>query len=68
MTRERDGKTLTLKTEHITVFPDRNYAETEAPVLVTGQNTTVHAVGLKLDATKHTVVFESQVRADYRKH
>ncbi len=36
-----------LETEHIQIYPQKNYAETDAPVTITGPQTQIYGVGMR---------------------
>lgn len=56
---------LTLDTETLHVIPDRDLAQTDAPVRITDANTTLTAVGLELDAQNRVLLLKSQVKGKY---
>ncbi|HEX9180171.1 MAG TPA: LPS export ABC transporter periplasmic protein LptC [Burkholderiales bacterium] len=56
---------MTLDTETLHVIPDKDLAQTDAPVRVTDANTTLTAVGLELDAQNRVLLLKSQVKGNY---
>lgn len=56
---------LQFQTNYLHVAPERDWADTDHPVLMTGRRSTVNAVGMELDNRARTVVFLSQVNATH---
>lgn len=56
---------LVVRTEYLHVIPDSNIARTDRPVTITDANTTVHAVGLELNAETQVLRLLSRVRGIY---
>ena len=56
---ESTGKFIKIKTGSLSVFPDKNYAETNERVYVTDNNATTTAAGLRADFELNTFVFLS---------
>jgi lipopolysaccharide export system protein LptC len=56
---------LTLATDTLHVIPDRDLAQTDAPVRITDAHTTLTAVGLELDARTRVLTLKSQVKGRY---
>ena len=54
---------MTLQTDYLRVVPDRDWAETDRPVLIFDVRNTVHAVGLEMDNNARTLKLLSQVRS-----
>ena len=57
--KESTGKFIKIKTGSLSVFPDKNYAETNERVYVTDNNATTTAAGLRADFELNTFVFLS---------
>ena len=56
---ESSGKFIKIKTGSLSVFPDKNYAETNEKGYVTDNNDTTTAAGLRADFELNTFVFLS---------
>lgn len=56
---------LTLDTDNLHVIPDKDLAQTDAPVRITDANTKLTAVGLELDAKNKVLLLKSQVKGNY---
>jgi len=54
---------MTLQTDYLRVVPDRDWAETDRPVLIFDVRNTIHAVGLEMDNNARTLKLLSQVRS-----
>jgi lipopolysaccharide export system protein LptC len=52
-------------TDYLHVIPDRDWAETNLPVVMTNPNNTLRAVGMELDNKARTVKLLSRVRATH---
>ena len=52
-------------TEFLHVVPDRDWAETDQPVIMTNPNNTLRAVGMELDNKARTAKLLSRVRATH---
>ncbi len=52
-------------TDYLHVVPERDWADTDHPVLMLGRKSTVSAVGMELDNQARTVKLLSQVRATH---
>ncbi len=52
-------------TDYLHVAPERDWADTDHPVLMLGRKSTISAVGMELDNQARTVKFLSQVRATH---
>lgn len=55
----------TMKTTSLTVYPDKQQASTENPVIITQPDTVIHAVGMLADLNDGTVKLLSQAKGDY---
>jgi lipopolysaccharide export system protein LptC len=54
---------LTLQTDYLRVLPDRDWADTDRPVLIFDARNTIHGVGLEMDNKARTMELLSQVRS-----
>lgn len=65
--REAHGKDseLTLNTSYLHIVPEKDFAETDKPVVIQDAHTHITAVGLKLDKDKHEFKLLSRVKARY---
>ena len=61
----RKRSEVTVNTSYLHVIPDKNYMETDKPVVIQDANTLINAVGLKLDKEKHELKLLSRVKARY---
>lgn len=61
---ELDEKT-TLLTPTLTVYPEKQLAETTDPVVITQPNTKIHAIGMNADLASGAVKLLSQTRGEY---
>jgi lipopolysaccharide export system protein LptC len=52
-------------TEYLHVVPDRDWAETDQPIVMTNPNNNLRAVGMELDNKARTVKLLSRVRAHH---
>jgi lipopolysaccharide export system protein LptC len=59
------GDKLELYTSELNVIPDRQYAETAAPVTLVTDRGTTHGVGLEADFKRQQYRLLAQVRGDY---
>jgi lipopolysaccharide export system protein LptC len=55
----------TLKTESLTVFPDKQIAKTDQPIVFAQPDTTVHAVGMLANMELGTIQLLSNAQGDY---
>jgi lipopolysaccharide export system protein LptC len=60
-----EGEALTLLTEALTVYPQREYAETDAAVTITGERSDTRAVGMRLDVGQGLLELLSKTRGTY---
>lgn len=60
-----DGEAMTLLTETLTVYPQREYAETDAAVTITGEHSKTRAVGMRLDVGQGLLELLSDTRGTY---
>lgn len=67
LVREAHGRNseLTVNTSYLHIIPDKNYVETDKPVVIQDAHTLINAVGLKLDKNKHQLKLLSRVKARY---
>jgi lipopolysaccharide export system protein LptC len=65
--RAADKKTSERKfqTDYLHIIPDKDFAETDHPVLMTDANNVVNAVGMELDNRTHVVKLLSHVKATH---
>ncbi len=56
---------LTLHTEYLHIVPDRDWADTDRPVVIVDAHNTVHAIGLEMDNNARTLKLLSQVRSEH---
>ena len=65
--REASGNTteLTVDTSYLHIVPEKNFAETDKPVVIQDAHTQITAVGLKLDKNSHQLKLLSRVKARY---
>lgn len=56
---------LTLKTKYLTVYPRREYAETDAAVTITGDHSETHATGMRLDMQRGLLELLAETRGTY---
>ncbi len=61
----QDNKNLTVTTSRLTIYPDKNYAETKQPVHFTEPGVTVDSVGMKAYLKEKRVELLSQARGVY---
>ncbi len=54
-----------MKTASLTVFPDKQQAETNHSVVITQPDTIVHAVGMLADLNEGTIKLLSEAKGDY---
>jgi lipopolysaccharide export system protein LptC len=54
-----------MNTTSLTVFPDKQQASTDKPVIITQPDTVIHAVGMLADLNNGTVKLLSQAKGDY---
>ncbi|HZW24295.1 MAG TPA: LPS export ABC transporter periplasmic protein LptC [Gallionella sp.] len=54
---------MTLQTDYLRVLPDRNWADTDRPVLIFDARNTIRGVGLEMDNEARTLKLLSQVRS-----
>lgn len=59
------GEALTLLTEELTVYPRREYAETDAAVTITGDRSQTQAVGMRLDLKQGQLELLANTRGTY---
>lgn len=57
--------TTTLQTQSLTVFPAKQIAKTNDPVVITQPDTVVHAIGMLANFEKGTVKLLSHARGEY---
>lgn len=55
----------TMETLTLTVFPEKQLAQTEQPVTITQPNTVIHAIGMLADLNVGTVNLLSQAKGEY---
>lgn len=55
----------TMKTMSLTVFPDKQTAETNQAIVIQQPSTIIHAVGMSVDMNDGTVKLLSQARGEY---
>ncbi len=58
---------MTLETEYLHVIPDRDWADTDRPVLMRDPHNTINAVGLEMDNRQQTLKLLSQVRSTHER-
>lgn len=58
---------ITILTSQLIVHPDKNQAETEAPITLKQPGMEVHSVGMQADFTKKNVVLKSRARGVYER-
>jgi len=58
---------MTLETEYLHVIPDRDWADSNQPVLLRDPHNTIHAVGLEMDNRRQTLKLLSQVRSTHER-
>ena len=65
--REARGNSteLTMKTSYLHIMPEKNFAQTDKPVVIQDAHTLINAVGLKLDKNNHQIKLLSRVKARY---
>jgi len=65
--REASGNAteLTMSTSYLHVIPEKDFAETDKPVVIQDAHTLITAVGLKLDKNSHQLKLLSRVKARY---
>ncbi|HVY53294.1 MAG TPA: LPS export ABC transporter periplasmic protein LptC, partial [Gammaproteobacteria bacterium] len=61
---EQNQKT-TLLTPTLKVFPERQVAMTDDPVIITQPNTTIHAIGMSADLVSGAVKLLSQAQGEF---
>lgn len=54
-----------METLSLTVFPDKQQAQTDNPVTITQPDTTIHGIGMLADLNNGTVQLLSQAKGDY---
>ncbi len=54
---------LTLQTDYLRILPDRDWADTDRPVLIFDGRNTINGVGMEMDNKARTVKLLSQVRS-----
>jgi len=59
------GEALTLQTEELTVYPQQEYAETDAAVTITSDRSDTRAIGMRLDTGKGLLELLSNTRGTY---
>ncbi len=60
-----DGKQTRIKTVKLTIFPQREYAETDKPVTITTAEGTTKAIGMKLFFSEQRLQLLNQVKGYY---
>lgn len=60
-----DNKELTLITSLLTLYPQRDFAETDRPVLITDPHTTVNAIGMRAYLQEKRVQLLAKTRGVY---
>lgn len=63
-----DRSEMRLQTDFLRVVPDRDWAETDRPVVMLDDRNTVHAVGLEMDNKARTLKLLAQVRSVHEPH
>lgn len=63
-----DRSELTLQTDYLRVFPDKDWVDTDRPVTIFDGRNVVHAVGLEMDNKKRTLKLLAQVRSIHEPH
>ena len=65
--REAGGNAteLTVNTSYLHIIPEKNFVETDKPVIIQDAHTHITAVGLKLDKETHQLKLLSRVKARY---
>lgn len=58
---------MTLETEYLHVIPDRDWADSNQPVLLRDPHNTINAVGLEMDNRQQTLKLLSQVRSTHER-
>ena len=58
-------ESLTLKTTQLTVYPRREYAETDAAVTITGDRSETQATGMRLDMQQGLLELLADTRGTY---
>lgn len=58
---------MTLETEYLHVIPDRDWVDTDQPVLLRDPHNTINAVGLEMDNRRQTLKLLSQVRSTHER-
>ncbi len=61
---QQDVKTMLL-TQALTVFPEKQFAETQGPVTIMQPNTKIHAIGMNANLNTGAVKLLSQTRGEY---
>jgi lipopolysaccharide export system protein LptC len=60
-----ENPSMLLRTETLTIFPNEQIAQTDAPVTFTQPDTTVHAVGMLANLDVGTIKLLSQTQGEY---
>lgn len=54
-----------INTDHLTIFPERSWAQTDAAISISQPNSTITAVGMTADLKNNIVHLKSQSKGDY---
>jgi lipopolysaccharide export system protein LptC len=62
---DENNPTTTMKTDTLTVFPQKQTAETDKAILITQPTSTIHAIGMQANLNDGTVKLLSQATEEY---
>jgi lipopolysaccharide export system protein LptC len=62
---DRANPNTHMETATLTIFPNKQIAETDQPVTITQPDTTIHAIGMLTNLADGTVKLLSQARSEY---
>jgi lipopolysaccharide export system protein LptC len=63
--QDQENPTTTMQTTALTVFPDKQVAETDQPVTILQPDSTVEAVGMTADINDGTIKLLSKAKGEY---
>lgn len=63
--QDKNDSATTMQTATLTIFPDKNRAETDQAVTITQPDTLIHAVGMLANLNTGTIKLLSQARGEY---
>ncbi|MAZ39316.1 MAG: LPS export ABC transporter periplasmic protein LptC [Legionellales bacterium] len=63
--QSKSNNNLTIKTEALTIYPKRNFAETNKSVSINEPGITVHSIGMKVYFKQKRVILLNQARGVY---